>query len=240
MFLADLSEELNKVSTRGKYIELDFDNLSKDKAYRKYVDYCKSTEDSIILDIFYGNLINILTCQCGYQSYSFENIMDIPLLFNNDDNDKNVNISNMLKLYFEDSNVEWGAKCVKCKIKRSHVKMTKFYKLPEVLILSLQRINQRRRKKNNSIVNFSEDLDMKEYVDTGSSCSKDCAYQLYGLAYHKGDIDFGHYYARILINGQWVEFNDSRVQLSGDFRKDREYVYLLFYRKVKIGMYKYV
>jgi ubiquitin C-terminal hydrolase len=53
------------------------------------------------------------------------------------------------------------------------------------------------------------------------------------VAYHQGDIDFQHHYARILVNGKWMEFNDSRVYVSGDVRKDREYVYLLFYRKVK-------
>ena len=238
VFLADLSEELNKVNKRSKYIELDFDNLTKDKAYKKYVDYCKSTEDSIILDIFYGHIINILRCQCGYQSYSFENIMDIPLLFTNHDNN-NVNINDMLDLYFEDSNVEWGVKCTKCKSKRSHVKVTKFYKLPEVMILSLQRINQRRRQKNNSIVNFNDTIDMRKYVDVDSSWKKESTYQLYGVAYHKGDIDFGHYYARILVNEKWVEFNDSRVYVSGDIRKDREYVYLLFYRKVKNDKYSY-
>jgi ubiquitin C-terminal hydrolase len=53
------------------------------------------------------------------------------------------------------------------------------------------------------------------------------------VAYHQGDIDFRHYYAKILVNGKWMEFNDSKVYISGDVRKDREYVYLLFYRKVK-------
>ena len=67
--------------------------------------------------------------------------MDIPLLFSND---------RELNIYFEESNDDWGVKCVKCKSKRSHVKMTRFFKLPDVMILSLQRINQRRRKKNNS------------------------------------------------------------------------------------------
>lgn len=34
-----------------------------------------------------------------------------------------------------------------------------------------------------------------------------------------------------------MEFNDSRVYISGDVRKDREYVYLLFYR-INIVIFK--
>ena len=96
-------EDLNKVKTRSIYIELDFDNLTKDNAYRKYVDYRKSTEDSIILNIFYGHILNILQCKLCYQSYSFENIMGIPLLFSNDTNN---NENDMLDMYFEESNVD--------------------------------------------------------------------------------------------------------------------------------------
>ena len=91
------------MKTRSIYIELDFDNLTKDNAYRKYVDYHKSTEDSIILNIFYGHILNILQCKLCYQSYSFENIMGIPLLFSNDTNN---NVNDMLDMYFEESNVD--------------------------------------------------------------------------------------------------------------------------------------
>ena len=47
--------------------------------------FFKSRENSIIVDIFYNQIINIFTCSCGFESYSFQKLLDIPLLLPNKD-----------------------------------------------------------------------------------------------------------------------------------------------------------
>ena len=49
-----------------------------------YILWCKSTEDSIITDIFNGIFITTFICNnCKYKTYNFESFLDIPLLLGN-------------------------------------------------------------------------------------------------------------------------------------------------------------
>ena len=82
-----------------------------------------------------------------------------------------------------------------------------------------------------------QSYEVRKYVDGDSCWKKESTYQLYEWCIIK---DFGHYYTRILVNGKWVEFNDSRVYDIRDVWKDREYAYLLFYKRVKNDKYNYL
>jgi hypothetical protein len=41
-------------------------------------------------------------------------------------------------------------------------------------------------------VNFNDTIDIRKYVDGDSYWMKVSVYQLYGVAYHQGSIDFEH------------------------------------------------
>lgn len=56
-------------------------------------------------------------------------------------------------------------------------------------------------------------------------------YKLYGIINHKGDIDFGHYYAYIKIKDFWYEFNDSIVKPLKTVSFESNEVCILFYEK---------
>jgi ubiquitin carboxyl-terminal hydrolase 22/27/51 len=60
-----------------------------------------------------------------------------------------------------------------------------------------------------------------------------CKYKLYGLVYHKGTLDFGHYYAHININDKWIEFNDQKITVLDELSTKSKYVYLLFYQQIE-------
>lgn len=78
--LEGLSRELNRVTTKQKYKELNFKDESKHEQSEEWWDYFKSREDSFITDLFQGQLVNITECHsCGHQSLSFDIFWDLSL-----------------------------------------------------------------------------------------------------------------------------------------------------------------
>ena len=67
------------------------------------------------MDSFYGQIINIFTCKCGKISYSFEKILDLPLLLNK--RSMYLSIEQLLDDYFQEEEIYFEAKCEKCKKK---------------------------------------------------------------------------------------------------------------------------
>ena len=229
ILLEDMNKELNIVKHPAKYEELKTSDKSKEECDRQFDDFFRKRENSLIMDVFYGQLINIFICECGKESYSFEKILDLPLLLK-----KNCNHSTkeLLDDYFEEEEIKFETKCEKCGKKgKNHTKKVKFSQPPNILILSLQRIDGRSQRKIDSNVSFTDDLDLSKYID--KDCYKDSAkYTLYGIGNHYGSINFGHYYAYIKINdGKWYEFNDSKVSEYIINSRNSSEAYVLFYKK---------
>ena len=81
ILLEDLSKELNSVIILPKYKELDTLNKSKKELNVNFHKMFIERENSIIVDLFYSQICNTFTCsKCYNQKYSFEKIIDIPLL----------------------------------------------------------------------------------------------------------------------------------------------------------------
>ena len=116
--------------------------------------------------------------------------------------------------------------------KKTHKKIIKFSQPPNILILSLQRINGRTEKKNNCLVKFPEFLDIKDYIDKDCGYINENIYELYGIGNHNGNINLGHYYAYIKLNGKkWYDFNDSKVNRYFKSEDSSSSSYALFYKK---------
>lgn len=84
ILLEDISNDLNKVKKVPDYKELKLKNKSKVQANIAFHDLFLEREDSIIIELFYGQVCNIFACElCNHKSFSFEKIMDIPILLGN-------------------------------------------------------------------------------------------------------------------------------------------------------------
>jgi ubiquitin C-terminal hydrolase len=165
-FLEELNCEMNRVSVKPKYKELETKNKSKIQTNLEYDKYCKQREDSIVTDIFYGQIINIFIClECKYQSYSFEKFLDLPILLDSDSSKLRLEIPDLLNEFFTTERIKWDTPCEECKKKTYHEKIQKISKLPEILIISLQRYNPRSRRKNTSAIDMSQVLNMSNFVD---------------------------------------------------------------------------
>lgn len=61
-FLDGMSEELNRVSVKPTYKELNFDGMPLDKQSEMHWSYSLKRDDSIIVDSFSGQLLSALKC----------------------------------------------------------------------------------------------------------------------------------------------------------------------------------
>ena len=235
ILLEDMNKELNEISKKGKYKELSTKNKSKRECDEEFDELFRSRESSIVIDSFYGQIINIFTCKCGYEDYSFQKVMDLPLLLPG--GESSVKVEDLLYEYFKEDIIKFNTKCEECLRKRDHKKVIKFSQPPNILILSLQRIDLRTNRKNNCSVIFSEKLEIKEYIDEDCANRYNCKYKLYGISCYSWLVKEAHYYAFIKINDKdWYEFNDSKVTYYGEeinIKKIYSSVYALFYKKEK-------
>ena len=230
--LDDISKEMNINQNISAYKELTTEGKSKDEQSQEYHNFYKSRENSIVVDVFYNQIINIFTCSCKYESYSFQKLLDIPLLLPN--KNYKIDFSSLINDYFKEEELDWSTKCEKCqKPELKHSKLMKFCILNEIVIFSLQRFDPVLSIKNNIRVSFKELIDLKDYCD--ADLYKDnTQYRLLGTINHISNINYGHYYSYIRIGEIWYEFNDSIVQKVSRMDYDSSSVCVLFYEKINI------
>ena len=230
--LDDISKEININQNISAYKELTTEGKSKEEQSQEYHNFYKSRENSIVVDVFYNQIINIFTCSCKYESYSFQKLLDIPLLLPN--KNYKIDFSSLINDYFKEEELDWSTKCEKCqKPELKHSKLMKFCILNEIVIFSLQRFDPVLSIKNNIRVSFKELIDLKDYCD--ADLYKDnTQYRLLGTINHIGNINYGHYYSYIRIGEIWYEFNDSIVQKVSRMDYDSSSVCVLFYEKINI------
>jgi len=234
--LEDMNSELNEVKHPAPYKELSTLDKTKEQCDKEFDELFRKRENSLIMDVFYAQLINIFKCTCNFETYSFQKILDFPLLLQKN---KSISIEELLNEYFEGESIEFGTKCEKCGKKTVHEKQVKISQPPNVLILSLQRINERTGTKNDCQVSFPDELDLSKYIENECWKVNKAKYTLYGIGNHSGSLNFGHYYAYIKIKlnsineGKWYEYNDSIVSPHTYSTNSSSTAYVLFYKKNK-------
>ena len=148
--------------------------------------------------------------------------------------DKEINLFDCLEKFREedilDNDNKWF--CERCKTKQKARKKIEIYQTPPYLIIQLKRFNYSNniimkffeRTKNDTQVNYTELLDLKEYIiGEGRDDSK---YELYCFVIHMDN----HYISIIKNGGIWILYNDDSL-----YRKcflQSKNTYLLFYKKI--------
>jgi ubiquitin C-terminal hydrolase len=161
--LEDISKETNKVKNKTQYQELDTKNKSKIELNKEYDLLFRKREDSFVIDTFYIQLSSTFKCdKCGFDSYSFQKILDLPLLIPLEINNpskpnvsssyinsssqsrmvqREISVIDLCKNYFKEESYDWSDKCEGCNSQTKHIKKVQIASLPPVLILSIQRYN---------------------------------------------------------------------------------------------------
>ena len=214
IFLDDISKELNQTKIISQYKELKTEGKSKEIQNMEYHKFYLRRENSIVVKVFYSQIMNMFICECGDVSYSFEKILDIPLLFPKEISSE-IHLNDLLEKYFRGEKLSWSLTCPKCgKKDAERSKKIKLSILPEVIIFSLQRFNPTTGVKINKTIKFEEIIDLKSFCDFdffngGEIKTK---YRLFGISNHSGMINYGHYYSYTKVGDNWYEFNDSLVK----------------------------
>ena len=234
VFLEDLSMELNEVKNKTVYKALtNSEGKSKILRDKEFDLNFKGREESIITKLFYSQIINTFTCQCGSEIYSFQKLLDFPLLFPPNINE--IDIYTLLKFYFKTEIIDFESKCERCQKIAKHKKTMKISRPPEILIICLQRIDTKTQQKNECLVKFPDYLNLNEFIDHECGFGKESEYKLFSVVNHQGIVDCGHYFSYIQPLGlkNWFEFNDSSVRHVKEGLKSFPYAYALFYIKKK-------
>lgn len=231
--LDDFSKEMNRVKTIPKYKEFITEGKTIEELNRDFTQLCREREDSIITDIFNGQLVTTSSCcNCNFNSFSFEQIIDLPLQFPESVKPgRSVSLAEMIDNYFKEETIKWDGKCEQCKQKTNHLKSSKYSSLPKVLIISFQRYNYLTNRKNNMSIKYDEIVNLRAHVDPNLfPVGEVTEYKLFGVSNHAGTMDFGHYFAYIKVKDKWYQFNDEQVrEMHMGFEGTN--VYCLFYEK---------
>ena len=121
--------------------------------------------------------------------------------------------------------------CKYCKQNAPAYYKTRIYCPPKYFILIL---NRGKGNIFNVKLNFKEFIDIKKYVHINNN-NVNYSYQLYAIVTHLGPSSMsGHFIAfcKSSIDNQWYKYNDSQVNLIGNFFNDiHEFgcPYILFY-----------
>lgn len=232
--LQDFNCELNSVTNPSVYKkEMAYDR-DKKKMFKNYKNDCHTKENSIITDIFIGYFSFEYNCECGFKEFSFSQFLDLPVQMNTGIN--GFDLFQMLQNnFYKKSYVDMGENCRFCKRTSKKEEIMRVAYLPQVLIISLQRINPKNGMKNDAPVRFYEGLDLREIIDAEISDGSSTKYNLFAITNHIGEINTGHYFSYIKIDKNWYCFEDSKVYKVGyKINMTSKEVYTLFYMRSNV------
>jgi len=175
-FLLDgVHEELNRVAKKPPYKELDFDKLPIEEQSQNWWIYNLERDNSIITDLFTGQLMNKLECQkCAYKSYAFDNFMDLSISIPR----KGVRITGIVELrdclenFIKPEKMEeCGFKCKKCKGVDCFTKELTIFRYPKILVVHLKRFynSAMRREKLNTSVKIPKECNLSDFAPHSSN-----------------------------------------------------------------------
>lgn len=194
------------------------------KKVQDSLDIFFKNSNSPLNNLFQGSHIQQITCEkCNHKSHSIE---PVAVSYIN-----NPNIFEGLQGILENQKIkDW--KCEKCSQAGSATKFIRFWKLPNIWMIVLQRYNL------NSKTSVPIDIPLIIPVDSNVELSarKDFHYELKSIANHYGSLEGGHYTATCKNNnGMWCEYNDLQIGIIPDINsvlKENKTAYALFYERV--------
>ena len=179
-----------------------------------------TSEKYLCSNILGGTTLQQVKCtnpECGNVSERKENIYYLSLDIKNCSN-----IKECLEKFIKEEKLE-DYHCEKCDKKITNIKNVLIDKIPNILIIHLQRIafsyETFNMEKINTLVKFEKTLNIKDYTlnkDNNDIPKEYYEYELQGVLIHSGTAQFGHYYSIIYSGefgtlGKWYKFNDISV-----------------------------
>ena len=236
MFLEELlwgiNTELSLMNIKRPLEKKDF-YLPEQKEYYNYL----TKEDSyyIMNDLFYVCFINEKKCKnCNKVNFYFDESVGLKLNFKKISELQYIDLTQLINDNYKLWNdIKSPEPCKNCGNNKFELK-TRIARLPKILIIVLQKTNEDETKKIPWIVNFKNELDLKDIVKKTLIYKKgETLYSIYAINNHYGQTpSLGHYCSQIYIehHKKWFSFNDISVSFS-DNPEPSLNNYVLFYKK---------
>lgn len=190
-FLSKLAEDMNVASSkncRPSPKETDLSKLTPEEQGKRHWEISLTNENSIINEIFTGQLRNTLTCtNCSHTSLSFELFSDVSLAFPPAQKNFTPDLRDFINHFLREERIP-SFKCTKCRKECPVRKSFAFNRIPPVLVFHLKRFSSRREKINDGIT-IPLDLNMGSWIPNKRG-RKNC----YSI------ILFAHLYIIFIIN----------------------------------------
>ena len=186
--------------------------------------YLEIKSDCVIFVDWCNSLIKEEIDSCNFNMRKFhdeEIVKSIESQAKNNRSQQYQSIKDCFDLFFEKELLEDPLSCRVCGGPQNFIKNYEINKLPYILILSLKRF------KYNEHNNFKLKQLITYPINNFELKSK--KYDLFGVIYHYGSIDSGHYVCVIKYNKKWVLCDDRSIYEIEEERIMNSNAYILFY-----------
>ena len=230
-FIRTILRNINETFEKNIPYEYYPDNQKEFNEFTKFIYENKISPETKAYSIFSGLLKIHLSGKCFncgsiINEYSFSNFVDQTIYL--DTINKKCKFSEVLMKNIGQEN-KAIMKCSKCKQRINLKSVSKFMKIPEIFIFTLERYLVR----NTVPIEPDEFINLYDYVDKSYNNvdKNDCLYELFAINIRIGrDLSFGHEICQIKQKNNWYTIDD------GNFyprkKEFNEYSYGLFYRKI--------
>ena len=230
-FIRTILRNINEIYAKNiNHIFYKPQNAEELNAYSSYLSENNVFPESKPYSIFSGMLKIYIegkctNCETEINNYSFSSFVD-QILYLNSFKTKS-KFSDVLRKNIGTQN-NAVMKCSKCKEKIKSKSVSKFVKLPEIFIFTLERFLVR----NTVPIEPDEYINMYDFIDESLNLDRNnCNYELFAVNIRLGNnVSFGHEICHIKENNQWYTINDKNSHI-----KDNDYLensYGLFYRRI--------
>ena len=209
-FIRTIIMNINKACI-DKNFELVYENSQyPNKNNQEYIEFIKTIlPESKLISLFSGITQSHSHGICPYcnekiDSYSFNYFLDQNMYL--DDFECKCKFSDVLRANIGNENI-LTMDCPKCNKEIEIKDETKYIKLPNILIFTLERYQG---PTNNVSIIPDEIIDVKAYTDISVKYESNI-YELFAINIRFGSTsNFGHEICQVKRNGKWYEINDTR------------------------------
>ena len=192
---------------------------------------------SALVDLLYGQCVNQITCaHCGDISHVFDTFATLLISFHESEDGGTPttdSIGKMLSSYMKNEHIA-ERECDHCHTKCTGIRVHRFSKLPQVLMISIKRFDSKMRKITKTVM-VPEELDMSgACIELNDQNTSSTQYKLMSIACHAGGMGYGHYYAICRHpDERWYIYDDEQVSAMEDYRQaNSSHFYTLFYERM--------
>lgn len=190
---------------------LKIDLINSKKIYDNKINFwhkLNKNDFSIIKQILYGQMKNIIKCDCNI-SKSRELFFDLIIL-----PDKNIS-SSLLK------SLNSKFLCEKCNSMKKIKK--KFEILPKYLFFVISKFNENMKKSSNNFEEIETTLNLSPFIKKNSNI-KNTFYNLKGIINHYGNTSNGHYNITIRENDEYIIIDDESIYRCDKYNIHNAYI----------------